>query len=96
MLVKITNTDNVIPQISDWTKHAVAANLDGEFLLATIVYAANGDSLILILLIQIWQETRQIQLHSISLLLIKPFLLSVFLSIIIQLKIIIILKRSKL
>lgn len=42
---KITNTDNVIPQISDWTKHAVAAgeNPDGDTYTATIVYAADGD-----------------------------------------------------
>ena len=42
---KITNTDNVIPQISDWTKHAVTAgeNPDGDTYTATIVYAADGD-----------------------------------------------------
>ena len=42
---KITNTDNVIPQISDWTKHAVASgeNPDGDTYTATIVYAADGD-----------------------------------------------------
>ena len=45
IVYKITNTDNVIPQISDWTKHAVAAgeNPDGDTYTATIVYAADGD-----------------------------------------------------
>ena len=45
IVYKITNTDNVIPQISGWTKHAVAAgeNPDGDTYTATIVYAADGD-----------------------------------------------------
>ena len=45
VISKITNTDNVIPQITDWTTHNVAngENPDGTTHTATVVYASDGD-----------------------------------------------------
>ena len=45
VISKITNTDNVIPQITGWTTHNVAngENPDGTTHTATVVYASDGD-----------------------------------------------------
>ena len=45
VISKITNTDNVIPQIIGWTTHNVAngENPDGTTHTATVVYASDGD-----------------------------------------------------
>lgn len=39
----ITNTDNVIPVISNWTEHKNTENPDASYYTATILYHADGD-----------------------------------------------------